>query len=278
MASNTMDKKMNNTNQCDQSTRSFEKMPGHWVLAKLGKRVLRPGGIQLTDRMLESLFIQPSDHVVEFAPGLGMTAQKTVAKHPASYTAIERDCVAAEQVKQAIGANKNYKCLIASAEECGLDDEQATVVYGEAMLTMQTEANKRKIISEAHRILKDGGRYGVHEIALQPADISETKRQEIREDLSRVIHHGVNPLTLHDWQALFESEGFQVKQEETAPMALLELSRMIRDEGLFRVFKIWTRLLLNSSARKRVSSMRSVFHTHQNHMQAFVMVLEKQER
>ena len=31
-----------------------EKMPGHWVLARLGKRVLRPGGMQLTRRLLEA--------------------------------------------------------------------------------------------------------------------------------------------------------------------------------------------------------------------------------
>ena len=38
-----------------------EKMPGHWVLARLGKRVLRPGGMELTRRMLERLAIKPSD-------------------------------------------------------------------------------------------------------------------------------------------------------------------------------------------------------------------------
>ena len=35
------------------------KMPGHWVLARMGKRVLRPGGLELTRRMLESLDIRP---------------------------------------------------------------------------------------------------------------------------------------------------------------------------------------------------------------------------
>ena len=30
-----------------------EKMPGHWLLARLGKRVLRPGGLELTQRLLE---------------------------------------------------------------------------------------------------------------------------------------------------------------------------------------------------------------------------------
>ena len=49
------------------------KMPGHWLLAKLGKRVLRPGGLELTRVMLKRLDIQSCDAVVEFAPGLGVT-------------------------------------------------------------------------------------------------------------------------------------------------------------------------------------------------------------
>lgn len=28
------------------------KMPGHWLLARLGKRVLRPGGLKLTRALL----------------------------------------------------------------------------------------------------------------------------------------------------------------------------------------------------------------------------------
>jgi hypothetical protein len=46
---------------------SAHKLPGHWLLAKLGKRVLRPGGLELTRGMLERLNIQPRDAVVEFA-------------------------------------------------------------------------------------------------------------------------------------------------------------------------------------------------------------------
>src|SRR3954470_13602488 len=65
-----------------------EKMPGHWVLARMGKRVLRPGGMELTRRMLASLDINSSDDVVEFAPGLGVTARLTLALAPKSYTAV----------------------------------------------------------------------------------------------------------------------------------------------------------------------------------------------
>lgn len=54
--------------------RKIEHMPGHWLLAHMGKKVLRPGGRELTDKMLAALPIEGAD-VVELAPGLGLTAQ-----------------------------------------------------------------------------------------------------------------------------------------------------------------------------------------------------------
>jgi hypothetical protein len=60
-----------------------EKMQGHWLLARAGKRVLRPGGLPLTRRMLRALTITPKDRVVEFAPGLGVTAEMVLRRRPA---------------------------------------------------------------------------------------------------------------------------------------------------------------------------------------------------
>lgn len=31
----------------------IEKAQGHWLLAKMGKRVLRPGGRELTEKLVE---------------------------------------------------------------------------------------------------------------------------------------------------------------------------------------------------------------------------------
>ena len=76
----------------------YGKMPGHWLLAQMGKKVLRPGGVELTGRMLEALDIRSTDEVVEFAPGLGVTARAALERKPASYTGIERDDTAARQV------------------------------------------------------------------------------------------------------------------------------------------------------------------------------------
>src|ERR1700686_2458760 len=92
-----------------------EKMPGHWLLARLGKRVLRPGGRELTCRMIEALNIGPSDTVVEFAPGLGETARLTLNKKPASYTAVERDKDAAGLVQRFLQGPEQH-CVVGLAE------------------------------------------------------------------------------------------------------------------------------------------------------------------
>ncbi len=65
------------------------KMPGHWLLARLGKRVLRPGGLRLTEVLLDGLAIRTNDEVVEFAPGLGVTARMIMRRGPRSYIGVE---------------------------------------------------------------------------------------------------------------------------------------------------------------------------------------------
>ena len=44
---------------CGHDEATTPKMPGHWVLAKMGKRVLRPGGLQLTHQLLNELRSEP---------------------------------------------------------------------------------------------------------------------------------------------------------------------------------------------------------------------------
>src|SRR5688572_1087831 len=169
-----------------------QKMPGHWVLARLGKRVLRPGGRELTRRMLKALRISTKDEVVEFAPGMGITAQLTLRAKPASYTAVERDEAAAQIVRGYLSGDRQ-ECIIGSATDTGLPSESATVVYGEAMLTMQPAETKRQIIHEAYRLLKNQGRYGIHEMCLLADDMDDETRKRTERDLTGVVHHGVRP-------------------------------------------------------------------------------------
>lgn len=254
-----------------------EKMPGHWLLARLGKRVLRPGGRQLTHRMIEALNIGPSDAVIEFAPGLGETARLTLGKKPASYTAVERDKDAAAMVQKNLSGSEQ-RCVVGLAEETGLPESSATVVYGEAMLSMQTPEQKSRIVREAYRLLKPGGRYGIHELCLIPNDLAESTKQEIQNDLSSVIHHGTRPLTIAEWQGLLEVEGFSVLTQAQAPMHLLEPWRLIQDEGMFGAMRFAFNLLCNGEARRRVLGMRRVFRRNRDNLAAIMFVAQKKEK
>ena len=250
-----------------------EKMPGHWVLARLGKRVLRPGGMELTRRMLKMINVQRGDDVVEFAPGMGITARLTIESNPASYTAIERDEAAAKIVSSYLQGERQH-CVVGSASDTGLPDECATVVYGEAMLTMQTEEMKRQIVREAHRLLKSGGRYGIHEMCLMSDSLDEAKKKETERALTGVVHHGVRPLSVSEWSSLLQSEGFSVQSVDTAPMSLLEPGRLIRDEGLAGALRFAWNLMRDSEARERVLEMRSVFR-RQRHLLGAVAILAR---
>ena len=251
-----------------------EKMPGHWVLARLGKRVLRPGGMQLTRCMLETLRIRHADDVVEFAPGLGITARLTLGLEPASYTAVERDEDAAQIVASYLEGDRQH-CVVGNAAHTGLPNQCATVVYGEAMLTMQPEEIKRQIVREAYRLLIRAGRYGIHEMCLMSNNLDETKKRETEKALTGVVHHGVRPLSVLEWETLLESEGFEVQSRTTAPMSLLEPGRLIRDEGLAGAARFGKNLLLDSEARRRVLEMRSVFRRYRKQLGGVVIIARK---
>jgi ubiquinone/menaquinone biosynthesis C-methylase UbiE len=250
------------------------KLPGHWLLAGLGKRVLRPGGLELTRAMLAELNIQFTDSVVEFAPGLGVTARMTLAKCPANYTAVERDESAAAQVRLYLEAPRE-RCLVGSAENTGLPSHSATVVYGEAMLTMQGGAQKRKIVAEAFRLLKPGGRYGIHELSVTPDNLPPEVQEDISREMSRNIHVGARPLTRREWRELLEGAGFKIEAEAAAPMHLLEPRRVIQDEGLGRALRFAFNVLRRPEARKRVLSMRKMFRKHRRHLAAVAFVAVK---
>ncbi len=66
------------------SDRDDDHMQGHWLLARLGKRVLRPGGVELTRTLLARAEVTDAD-VLELAPGLGRTAAEILARNPRSY-------------------------------------------------------------------------------------------------------------------------------------------------------------------------------------------------
>jgi hypothetical protein len=251
------------------------RMPGHWLLARLGKRVLRPGGIELTRALLDRLAIGTSDEVVEFAPGLGVTARRILQRRPQRYTGIERDAKAAQWTGGHLPSAPEVAIAVGRADRTSLPAASASVVIGEAMLSMQTAEHKRLIAAEAFRLLRPGGRYGIHELAVVPADMPVDQRREIDRALSSAIHVGARPLPAGEWKALLEEVGFRVVAIDHAPMHLLRPLRILQDEGVAGALRLAKNLALDGPARRRVLAMRRVFERYQRSLSAIYLVAQK---
>jgi SAM-dependent methyltransferase len=255
-------------------TQDFDKAPGHWILARMGKRVLRPGGRELTEKLVSALNITPADDVVEFAPGLGFTAGLVLQRKPRSYVGIERDETAAAEARRILNG-PSQRIVVGDVLRSGLDDACASVVYGEAMLTMQADSHKLKIAQEAVRLLRPGGRYGIHELCLKPDDIALERKQGVQRDLAHAIRVNARPLTVAEWQAILTEAGLRVEHIFTNPMHLLKPARMVSDEGVGRALSIAFNILRTPAARRRILQMRAVFNRYADHLGAVAIVAVK---
>ena len=240
------------------SSRSDDSVQGHWLLARLGKRVLRPGGVELTRTLLSRAEVADAD-VLALAPGLGRTATEILARGPRTYIGAEADPDAANTVRGVLAEHgaEHGTVRVADAADTGLPDASRDVVIGEAMLTMQGDAAKHAIVAEASRVLRPHGRYA------------------IRQSLARSIKVNARPLTIAEWSQLLTDHGLVIDQVATAPMALLQPRRVIADEGLLGALRFAKNLLLHPDARKRVLAMRHTFRKHRDRLTAVAIVARK---
>jgi ubiquinone/menaquinone biosynthesis C-methylase UbiE len=257
------------------SNKALNTEQGHWILAKMGKKVLRPGGKELTLELINSLRIQRTDDVVEFAPGLGYTASVALQKQPKTYTGVELNESAASLLRGIING-EDRKIIVGNAANSTLKENSADKVYGEAMLTMQADHRKSEIIREAHRILKKGGLYGIHELGLYPDGLNEEIKLDIQKQLGHTIKVTARPMTQSEWTSLLEKEGFKIVKVVSNAMSLLEFKRVIDDEGIFSTIKIVFNILTHPKERKRILAMRNTFRKYNQHMNAIAIIAKKQ--
>lgn len=253
--------------------RDLRSLQGYRLLARLGKTVLRPGGVELTRGLLERAGLAGSD-VLELAPGLGRTAVEIFTHGPRSYLGVEKDPDAARAVHDAIGPN-NGQVRVADAAQTGLADGSVDVVVGEALLSMHGHDAKHAIVDEAARVLRPGGRYAIQEIALTPNGITEQARTDAREALSNAVKCHQHPLTVAEWMQLLAEHELVVDAVSTAPVALLEPRRLIADEGLRGALRFAKNLLGQRDARSRVRLMRRTFGARRKQLTAVGILAHK---
>ncbi|MBS1848996.1 MAG: class I SAM-dependent methyltransferase [Actinobacteria bacterium] len=254
-----------------------ERVAGFALLGSLGKRVLRPGGAELTTRLLDELAIGPDDDVVEIAPGRGRTARLILEHRPASYVGIDRDPAAQRSITPLLHGPRQ-RFLLGSVARTGLDDGECSVAVGEAVLTMHPRSTKAQIVAELARVVRPGGRIGLHEVAFQlhdthhDVDNDTLEQTRIRTELTSHFRVSFNAMTMADWTDLLAEAGFMLATVHRAPLRLLEPDRIIADEGVVGAARFAANVLADPRTRARIAHMRAAMRRNAPSLRAVAMV------
>ena len=86
---------------------------------------------------------------------------------------------------------------------------------------------------------------------------------------------GARPLTANGWCELLATQGFRVEKQMSVPMHLLELRRLVRDEGLPRALRIIWNAVKTPSVRRSIRAMYATFRRYAQHLCATAIVAAK---
>lgn len=253
------------------ATLNFATAPGYQVLAAVGKRILRPGGTAATEQLFTWANFQAGETVLELAASFGESAITIAKRFNVRVVGVEKnpDSVAkARDNIKAAGLSDQVTIIEGDIFQLEQITESFDYVLAEAILTMQSDAGKAKILSAIRDHLKPGGQFLSHEILIH------SNESEVRKSLSQTIRVNANPLTLSEWETACRKAGLTLQQQKTGVMRLLSFSQMVRDDGLSVTVKIVWNLLTNPNLRQRVLQMRRIFQQHQNHL-GYIVFLAK---
>jgi cyclopropane fatty-acyl-phospholipid synthase-like methyltransferase len=241
----------------------FSTAPGYRVLAAAGKKILRPGGKLATEQLFAWANFQTGETVLELASSYGESAIAIVKRFNVSVVGVEQDPDSVAKARSNIeAAGLSNRISIIEGDIFQLDriTDKFDYVLAEAILTMQSNPGKAKILSIIRDQLKPTGKFLAHELLVH------SNETQVRKNLSQAIRVNANPLSLAEWEAACENAGLILQQQQTGSMKLLNLSQIVRDEGLLGTVRIAWNILTNPNLRNRILQIRRSFKQHQNQL------------
>jgi predicted O-methyltransferase YrrM len=249
-------------------TLNFPTASGHQVLAAAGKKYLRPGGRIATEQLFQWANFQPGETVLELASSFGYSAISLAQRYQVKVVGIEKDpksVTRAHDNIRAAGLENQIEIIEGDIFHLDKIPGKFDYVLAEAILTTQSPLGKAKLLSAIHNRLKPGGKFLSHEL------LARNKEEEIRADLAQVIRVNSTPLSEVNWIDALATAKLQVQQHLTGSMNLLNLKRMLQDEGIVNTMQILWNILTQKSIRQRVVEMRHVFHKYRNELGYIIM-------
>lgn len=194
-------------------------------LASLGKTELKPGGTYATGALLRILEFGGKDHVMVVGPHAANTALFVSMTTQATTEALvrdERDKVTEDDAS----LKRRSTARVGKADELPFPDNHFTGVMIEATLSFMHPLQQKKVLSESLRVLRPGGRIGLHELVWR-----QPPTDELIARLRKVWQGDVNPYVVRGWWDMLEEAGFEAVRNELAVVSYFTRQGMSADEG-----------------------------------------------
>jgi SAM-dependent methyltransferase len=254
---------------------NFQTAPGYEILAAAGKTILRPGGRAATQQLWRWANFKPGDTVLELAAGQGKSAIAIAQKYPVQVVGIEQnpDYVATAQANiRATGLADRVQIIPGNIFHLAALPTQFDYILAEAVLTMQSASGKAQLLQAVYDHLKPNGQFLCHELA------ARRNEAQLHRTLAAVTRVNSTPLSLSHWLAAFDSAGLLVQHHQTGEMRLLQVSQLVRDEGLLNTLRLIWNLLTQPQLRQRVWQMRQTFQQVAPDMAYLIIAATKDQR
>jgi ubiquinone/menaquinone biosynthesis C-methylase UbiE len=172
------DKTMSKNNKsCLESCDLFDFMSIH-----VGFNMLHPGGLKSTLDLLEGLQINNSHKVLDIGCGRGVNSVLMAKKYGCKVVGIdiiEESIEKAKKFAKRKGVEELVEFRVADAQNLPFEQDEFDITIAQAMLILVE--NKQKVISEAIRVTKDGGKSGWLELSWKKVITKEFLELATRE-------------------------------------------------------------------------------------------------
>ncbi|MFQ3543112.1 methyltransferase domain-containing protein [Halobacillus rhizosphaerae] len=178
-------------------------------LALFGVGGAHPGGLPLTEELLQKEQIHPDTRILDIGCGTGQTAFFLVQTFGCKVTAVDKHPLMIEKTKNRFQQDLSCVTIVqGDAENLEFEDESFDIVISESVVSFTTIS---QTLPELFRVLKPGGRLIMIEMtAAQP--LSKEEQKDVF-DL-----YGVQKVLCEDeWKEYVTKAGFQLTEVNQTP-------------------------------------------------------------
>ena len=210
------------------TSQELERLDPYTLMAVLGKKVIRPGGIRATETLVRMAGLEAGHRVLDIGCGVGTTAIQLASRFGCRVTALDLDSLmidyAGNNIRRA-GLEDRITLRQGDIQTLPFADDAFDVVTIEAV-TMFTP-NQQHSAREAVRVCRPGGLIFDHEFVWlrQPPP-------DLRHVFDNLVCPGMSFETEREWRVLYQQAGQEQIRIVAVPFDLLTVKGMIRDEGV----------------------------------------------